>query len=161
NNHERLVLVSTDSHVGPSSSTLREYCPKSLLDTFDSFTAETRERVAAGVPFARGIPDDLAEEMRWHADDFLLNDPPQPIHNMDFDGVAAEVIFHGTGTHRQQLGYIPFVTSDDHGMRNTGKHIYNEWLRDFCSVEPRRLLGVAELPYGDIDKVVAEVAWAA
>ena len=35
--------------------------------------------------------------------------------------------------------------------------IYNDWLKDFCSHYPDRQIGLACLPYGDIDAAVKEV----
>src|SRR5258708_38544310 len=35
--------------------------------------------------------------------------------------------------------------------------IYNDWLKDFCSHYPRRPIGLACLPYGDIDAAVKEI----
>ena len=35
--------------------------------------------------------------------------------------------------------------------------IYNDWLKDFCSHYPDRHIGLACLPYGNIDEAVAEV----
>jgi predicted TIM-barrel fold metal-dependent hydrolase len=39
--------------------------------------------------------------------------------------------------------------------------MYNRWLADFCSADPDRLLGVAEIPFWDIDASIREVQWAA
>ena len=38
--------------------------------------------------------------------------------------------------------------------RRVGRHIYNEWLADFCSVQPERHVGLAHLPMWDIDAAV-------
>ena len=35
--------------------------------------------------------------------------------------------------------------------------IYNDWLKDFCSHYPDRQIGLACLPYGDIDAAVPEI----
>ena len=35
--------------------------------------------------------------------------------------------------------------------------IYNDWLKDFCSHYPDRHIGLACLPYGDIDWAVQEI----
>ena len=35
--------------------------------------------------------------------------------------------------------------------------IYNDWLKDFCSHYPDRHIGLACLPYGDIDAAVKEI----
>ena len=35
--------------------------------------------------------------------------------------------------------------------------IYNDWLKDFCSHYPDRHIGLACLPYGDVDWAVQEI----
>ena len=35
--------------------------------------------------------------------------------------------------------------------------IYNDWLKDFCSHYPDRQIGLACLPYGNIDEAVKEI----
>jgi len=39
--------------------------------------------------------------------------------------------------------------------------IYNTWMADFCRHYPNRHIGLANLPYGDIDAAVAEAHRAA
>jgi predicted TIM-barrel fold metal-dependent hydrolase len=39
--------------------------------------------------------------------------------------------------------------------------LYNRWLVDFCSVEPERNVGLAQLPFWDIDASIAELEWCA
>ena len=72
-------------------------------------------------------------------------DPDQRIKDMDRDGVDAEIIFG-------ILGVASRVR--DHEAANEMLRIYNDWLRDFCSHYPDRQIGLACLPYGDIDAAV-------
>src|SRR5213075_2619409 len=69
---------------------------------------------------------------------------------------------------------IPFNVSDfstgsitadrqydvDYEQAQIGRHIYNRWLADFCSVEPERHVGLAHLPMWDIDAAIEELEWA-
>jgi predicted TIM-barrel fold metal-dependent hydrolase len=67
---------------------------------------------------------------------------------MDRDGVQAEVIY----------GILGAATRlNDHEAATEMFHIYNDWLVDFCSQDPDRFIGLACLPYGDIDAAVQEV----
>jgi len=75
-------------------------------------------------------------------------DPDQRIKDMDRDGVDAEVIFG-------ILGVASRVRDPE--AANEMLRIYNGWLRDFCSHHPDRQIGLACLPYGDIDSAVEEV----
>ena len=80
------------------------------------------------------------------------------------------MLFHGS----QNGEPIPFIISDpsvgmatmerrydvDFELAGVGRHIYNEWLADFCSVQPERHVGLAHLPMWDIDAAVKEATWA-
>ena len=46
---------------------------------------------------------------------------------------------------------------NDHEAANEMFRIYNDWLVDFCSHYPDRHIGLACLPYGDIDAAVKEI----
>jgi predicted TIM-barrel fold metal-dependent hydrolase len=71
---------------------------------------------------------------------------------MDRDGVQAEVLFGILGA-ATRLG--------DHEAANEMFRIYNDWLSDFCRPYPERYIGLACLPYGDIEAAVKEVYRAA
>src|SRR5439155_7581942 len=68
--------------------------------------------------------------------------------DMDRDGVQAEVIF----------GILGAATRlNDHEAATVLFRIYNDWLVDFCKHDPTRFIGLACLPYGDIDAAVKEI----
>ncbi len=56
--------------------------------------------------------------------------------DMDRDGVWAHVIF----------GPVTSIKLDDEEFRDECYRVYNDWLKDFCSVAPDRLIGVPMLP---------------
>jgi len=69
-------------------------------------------------------------------------DPVLRAQDMDRDGVQAEVIF----------GILGAATRlNDPVAANEMFRIYNDWLVDFCQHDPDRFIGLACLPYGDID----------
>ena len=75
-------------------------------------------------------------------------DPALRAKDMDRDGVQAEVIF----------GILGAATRlNDRGAANEMFRIYNDWLVDFCNHDPTRFIGLACLPYGDIDAAVQEI----
>jgi predicted TIM-barrel fold metal-dependent hydrolase len=59
--------------------------------------------------------------------------------DMDRDGVEAQVIY----------GPIASMIIPDPELRSACVRAYNDWLKEFCSAAPRRLLGVAILPPED------------
>jgi len=75
-------------------------------------------------------------------------DPDQRIRDMDRDEVDAEIIFGILGVASRLR---------DHEAANEMLRIYNDWLRDFCRHYPDGQIGLACLPYGDIDAAVGEI----
>jgi predicted TIM-barrel fold metal-dependent hydrolase len=74
--------------------------------------------------------------------------PELRARDMDRDGVQAEVIF----------GILGAATRlNDHEAATEMFRIYNDWLVDFCKYDPDRFIGLACLPYGDIDAAVKEI----
>ena len=89
-----------------------------------------------------GLYDDGKKDIR------RVSDPHLRIKDMDRDGVDAEVIYGILGAASRL---------NDHEASNEMLRIYNDWLKDFCSHYPDREIGLACLPYGDIDAAVKEV----
>jgi predicted TIM-barrel fold metal-dependent hydrolase len=75
-------------------------------------------------------------------------DPDLRLRDMERDGVDGEIIFG-------ILGVASRVRDD--AAANEMLRIYNDWLKGFCSKYPERQIGLACLPYGDIDAAVKEV----
>jgi predicted TIM-barrel fold metal-dependent hydrolase len=89
-----------------------------------------------------GLYDDGKKDVR------RVSDPHLRIKDMDRDGVDAEVIYGILGAASRL---------NDHEASNEMLRIYNNWLKDFCSHYPDREIGLACLPYGDIDAAVEEI----
>src|SRR6266576_2997635 len=77
-----------------------------------------------------------------------VSDPHLRIKDLDRDGVDAEVIYGILGA----AGRL-----NDKDASNEMLRIYNDWLKEFCSHYPDRHIGLACLPYGDIDAAVKEI----
>lgn len=154
-----LVVVSSDTHIGPLvEEQLRDYCPTEHLDDFDAFVAVHKE-AAAGRGFA-GFGGHPNSRTAGH------HDVDQRLRDMNRDGVAAEVIFHGS-QNGEPMPFLPQLLGNnasfelDPVLAPIGERIYNRWLADFCSVEPERHVGLAHVPMWDIDAAVRELEWAA
>jgi uncharacterized protein len=76
------------------------------------------------------------------------SDPHMRLKEMERDGVDAEVIFGILGGASKM---------QDLEAANHMLYIYNNWLKDFCSHYPDRHIGLACIPYGDIEAAVEEV----
>jgi predicted TIM-barrel fold metal-dependent hydrolase len=79
-------------------------------------------------------------------------DPHLRVKDMERDGVQAEVIFGILGAASRL---------QDHEAAIEMFRIYNDWLRDFCTHYPERMIGLACLPYGNIPAAIKEVHRAA
>ena len=77
-----------------------------------------------------------------------VSDPDLRIKDMELDGVDAEVLYGILGAASKL---------SDHAAANEMYRIYNDWLSDFCSHYLDRHIGLACLPYGDIDAAVKEI----
>jgi len=76
------------------------------------------------------------------------SDPHLRIKDMDRDGVDAEVIYGILGAASRL---------NDREASNEMLRIYNNFLQEFCRHYPDREIGLACLPYGDIDDAVKEI----
>jgi|TARA_B100002003_G_C14120573_1_gene538945 predicted TIM-barrel fold metal-dependent hydrolase len=77
-----------------------------------------------------------------------ISDPHLRRNDMLSDGVDAEVIY----------GILGAATKlADHEAATEMFRIYNDWLADFCKHYPDQQLGLACLPYGDIEAAAKEV----
>jgi predicted TIM-barrel fold metal-dependent hydrolase len=167
-----LIVVSADSHVGPRLEDMRQYCPRPYRDDFDRFVTDFRASSAPlrDVLASNRVPEaaELAEQFRRASLTEGHHDMNARIRDMNRDGVAAEVIFHGS----QNGEPIPMIVKDagldgaqfshteNLDRAAVGLHIYNQWLADACTVEPERHIGAAQLPLWDIDASLRESEWA-
>jgi predicted TIM-barrel fold metal-dependent hydrolase len=160
---EPIAIVSADAHIGPRLvEDLRPLCPPDLLSAFDAYVADPNRSKG------RYVEHDAVEE---DPDDLTLwrnqftsghHDPEVRRREMDADGIAAEVVYHGS----QNNEPVPFQTTmlgvpDDPGLYAAGIRIYNTWLADTCAAHPDRHVGLAHLPIWDVDASVEELRWAA
>jgi predicted TIM-barrel fold metal-dependent hydrolase len=163
---ESVVIVSGDSHVGPRGKDLREYIPSKYLEAFDDFIRDQEKETNTYTVFSptagRVHRHDLNMKTEGHYD------PRARIRDMNRDGIAVQVIFHGSQNnqpfplgHRGTVDDRLSVRAEDLEPAAAGMHAYNAWLADFCSVEPERHVGLAHLPVWDIDLAVRELEWAA
>jgi len=81
-----------------------------------------------------------------------LTEPALRLGDQDLDGVQAEVLYGVLGSSGRLNDPLAAVEM---------LRIYNDWLHDFCSASPDRLIGLANIPSHDMEAAVAEVKRAA
>jgi predicted TIM-barrel fold metal-dependent hydrolase len=163
-----VVIVSSDTHIGPRLADMRQYCPERHVDEFDAFVSEHEQRRTSlrnTVLRAPGTP--AGDHYQNNHATAGHNDPDARLRDLDWDGVAAEVLFHGS----QNGEPIPFrhfamgtagaaTTASSLELAGIGDHIYNQWLADFCSHQPERHVAATYIPYWNVQAAVDELRWA-
>ncbi|MCD9622894.1 amidohydrolase family protein [Rhabdothermincola salaria] len=156
-----VVIVSADCHIGPRlEEDLRPLCPPEHLAAFDAYVADGERSRGRYVEHDPSNDDPLSPwRNQWTPGH---HDPDARRRDLDFEGIAAEVVFHGSQNNQP----IPFQTSmlgppDDPELAAVGIRIYNTWLAEMCAAGAPRHIGLAHLPMWDVDAAVAEVRWAA
>ena len=76
-------------------------------------------------------------------------DPVERIKDQDVDGVCAEVLYTSLG--------MPLFGLKDAELQHHCFKVYNEWLAEFCSYNPKRLIGIAPISLNDIGQAVTEL----
>jgi len=155
-----LVVVSSDCHVGPRLvEDLRPYCPPEWRGAFDAYVDDSGRSSGRYIEQSGA---DVGDDAPWRNRHVAgHHDPAARRADLDAEGVAAEVMFHGS----QNDQPIPFQTSmlgppSDPDLAALGMHLYNQWLVDVCAQAPDRHVGLAHLPLWDIEASIAELRWA-
>ncbi|MGI9615788.1 MAG: amidohydrolase family protein, partial [Acidimicrobiales bacterium] len=76
-------------------------------------------------------------------------DPTIRLEEQQKDGIVGEVMY-------PSLSMFTFMIGD-HEVRDAAFRNHNDWVIDYCSVDPDRLIGVGCLPLPDVDRAVAEI----
>ncbi|HEV8713123.1 MAG TPA: amidohydrolase family protein [Candidatus Binatia bacterium] len=76
-------------------------------------------------------------------------DPVERMKDQDIDGVAAEVLYATSA--------LVFFSVEDLALQRALFYAYNDWLAEFCSYNPKRLIGLALISLEDIEAAVQEL----
>src|SRR5260221_1458176 len=77
------------------------------------------------------------------------HEPSARIKEMEVDGLSAEVL--------SPTLLLGLFAQTDAGLQQACFRAYNDWLIEYCSAAPNRLIGVPALSVYDIDHAVAEL----
>ncbi|HKA45228.1 MAG TPA: amidohydrolase family protein [Burkholderiales bacterium] len=86
-----------------------------------------------------------------------IGPPEQRVAEQDADGLAAEVLFPN-----MVVGPALWRNMRDDGAYKAAVRAYNDWLaEEYCPVAPDRLIGMAVIPWTNLDDALAELTHAA
>lgn len=153
-------IFSADGHA-PEGDMFSQYIDKAFR--FRAPRIETRERADKMEDFyiLEGLPpipvpegDRAAKRLEPGADDVNTSfrgwDPNERLKDQDVDSVVGEVI------HTNNLGFRLFWLTDA-ALQRACFRAYNDWLAEYCSPDPNRLVGVPLVPVYDINEGIAEL----
>src|SRR6516164_4223898 len=154
-------LISSDSHVTMPDEAWQEYLDPEFRDRAP-VVEETDEGVFRTFEGRRSPVNTLNNLAGKKPEEYTLNvrklsepragasDPVERLKDMDIDGVDAEVLYVGGP-----------LASKDSALRLDSVRGYNNWLSDYSSHAPRRLLGMACVPIDTPEIAVTELRRAA
>jgi predicted TIM-barrel fold metal-dependent hydrolase len=154
-------LISSDSHVTMPDDAWQQYLSPEFRDRAP-LVEETDEGVFRTFEGTRAPVNTLNNLAGKRPEDYTLNVrklsesrrgasvPADRIKDMDIDGVDAEVLYVGGP-----------LASKDPALRLDSVRGYNNWLSDFSSYSPQRLLGMACVPLDSPDIAATELHRAA
>ena len=76
--------------------------------------------------------------------------PEEYMKDMDMDGVDVGIIY-------PTVSFMLYGTVPDSELLSASFRVYNDWLAEFCSANPKRLAGVAAINIDDVDEGVREM----
>ena len=85
----------------------------------------------------------------WEGMNPGVRDPVARLKEQDQDGIVGEVMY-------PSINMLTF-SIDDREVVQAVFQRHNDWIRDYCSHSPERLIGVACMPLPDVDEAVAEL----
>jgi len=143
---DRYLLISADCHGGGSIDQYREYLDPQYRDEFDAwrgrYSNPFRDLQAGG------------RTRNW--------DGERRTHELEEDGVVAEVVFPNTVPPFFPTGAVIArpPTAAEFELRLAGATAHNRWLADFCAEAHGRRAGLAQFFLNDVDEAVAAVHFA-
>ncbi len=126
------IIISADSHVSEESKLWAERLPAKFRDV-DLKLPDRRANVGDGR---------FAEKAGGY-------DPNERLKEMAIDGVSAEVLYPTLG-----LRLFGLHEAD---LQEACFRVYNDWISEYCSVAPDRLVGIGCVSAYNIENAVAEI----
>jgi predicted TIM-barrel fold metal-dependent hydrolase len=151
-------FVDADTHVYEEITVWHDYLDPSLRDRSPRFFERDGRLLAeiGGVTFPT-MPNHPGMAATYGANatvDRSGNDPEARLARMDASGALAHVIFPTLG-----LTGFPGMVADPVLAAGFAR-AYNRYMADYCSLDPKRLVGAMILPFNHPAEAAAEARWA-
>jgi predicted TIM-barrel fold metal-dependent hydrolase len=161
------IIISADSHVTEPDDLWATRLPEDMRDKVSvkprslfggSKQDEKKKEEAAPKPADAAYNEDTTVDpahrpARWAQKGLggVMGgqDPHERIHEMEYDGVSAEVLYPSKTLSHYSL--------TDAKIQEAVFRVYNDWLLEYCSVSPERLVGLACISMYDVEHGIAEM----
>jgi len=170
---QRLLIVSSDGHVGPPVEAYRHYVDPEFRADYDDWLARYVPMWMATRPKPATLRETLSENYKreWLRNAKVAEgaagtwNAAQRIASLDADGIAADVLFPDDQS-ANSPPFLWFAREFDRApdqeyapaLKLAGARAYNRWLAEFCAAAPERLLGLALIgSMADVAGAVAEI----
>jgi predicted TIM-barrel fold metal-dependent hydrolase len=152
-------IISADDHVEEPRDTWQSRVPAKLRDRApkvervgegDAWTVDGKVVTKMGLQVQAGRK---FEEYKLEGETYESirpgsYDPRERLKDMDTDGLEAQVLYPNSG-------FWVFAI-DDLELQFACIRAYNDFLAEFCSVDPKRLIGIGLVPTDDIEEGLRE-----
>jgi predicted TIM-barrel fold metal-dependent hydrolase len=161
---DEMIIVSSDSHAGVPKELWPEYLDPQFMDLLPALHADNEiYPTAISLLGAKRKSTTMLPELReahqhgWHG----LHDPVLRMADMDREGIAAELIYHGDF----RLGDLFHNTTNrEYPLEawQAGARAWNRWAADTFGFATDRFLVTGAIgPCVDMDAAVGDVEWIA
>jgi predicted TIM-barrel fold metal-dependent hydrolase len=159
------AIISADSHVGLPAEEYVQYLDPKYRETVDGYLEDNRVFQSMfrklGYPWSPEVLDVVDKRGAFCSGGVAgFFDPHRRLRVMAEDGLVAEILHPGG-----PIAITPYAdpatrkVSDE--VRAAGTEAHNRFLAEYCSVDPKRLLGVASTyPWPDMAAAARTVKWA-
>lgn len=164
-NSRPLTIISADSHAGAQPEEYRDYFDPQYRESVDLYLEDMMVMHTLlrklGYPFSPEVLDVVDKRGAITSGGTAgFWDAKRRLRIVAEEGVVAEIV-HGGGPISGAPFCDPTGRKVSTELRAAGTTAFNRWLADYCSEDPKRLLGVAAThPFPDMEAAADTVRWA-
>jgi predicted TIM-barrel fold metal-dependent hydrolase len=165
----KLMIISSDGHVGALMADYRPYLEERYHSDFDRFLVDWNDRGSRNFDrpalMMRLDPESVDEWSEKMVDTHRIDgftDPRRRLKELDNEGIAAEVLFPDFGLpfelYSMTLASAVGAKQRDEEYKQAGMRAFNRWVADFVSVASDRFTGMAYISWQqDPEITIAEI----